>query len=65
MALADLDGGWRLGLGASFGILLLAVSSCRARGTLRPFLLINLGVLGIYLWAAAEREVLTVGLTKD
>ncbi|MCC7107329.1 MAG: glycosyltransferase family 39 protein, partial [Chloroflexi bacterium] len=58
-------GGWRLGLGASFGILLLAVSTCRSRGTLRAFLLINLGVLGIYLWAAAEREVLTVGLTKD
>jgi hypothetical protein len=64
-ALTDLEGPWRLGIGAALGIgaLGLALGQSRSGGIL--FVVINLLLLGPYLWAADEREALSIAFSPD
>jgi Dolichyl-phosphate-mannose-protein mannosyltransferase len=62
LALSDLDAGWGLALGGAAGIAALGVALGPPRSRALLFATVNLAVLGLYAWAAEEREALEIRL---
>ena len=63
-ALGDLEGPWRLGVGAALGIVALGLALGAGASLATRFVLANLVLLGLLLWAAAERETLDIQLSR-